>query len=207
MPLGADDRLPAGYDRLDVGGVTAGARVVRTAAARVLGRLVGGRSGRGDGGRLVLSLGLVTAVAVVLAQDQRTGDGGARDDRDRRDDGDGRRALLVVARRLRCAGRAGRSAPLLAGRLRRALRRAVAGLLRLAVTRLLAIPRLLRLAGLSRLLLGRLLIGIRLLVSRLLIRVGLVVSRLLVPRLLIGVLTLRVVLLAPGRLLSWPHGE
>ena len=56
-------------------------------------------------------------------------------------------------------------------------------------------------AGLSRRLLGRLLVGLRLLVARLLVRI-----RLLVPRLLVRVLVLRV-LLAPGRLLSWPHGR
>ncbi|MGO4749897.1 hypothetical protein AB4212_14955 [Streptomyces sp. 2MCAF27] len=56
----------------------------------------------------------------------------------------------------------------------------------------LRLPRLRRLG---------LLIRIRLVVTRLLIRVGL-----LIPRLLIGVRILRV-LLAPGRLLSWPHGQ
>lgn len=54
---------------------------------------------------------------------------------------------------------------------------------------------------LPRLRLLRLLIGIRLVVTRLLVWVGL-----LVPRLLIGVRVVRV-LLAPGRLLSWPHGQ
>ncbi|GAA2340455.1 hypothetical protein GCM10010246_26830 [Streptomyces cuspidosporus] len=67
--------------------------------------------------------------------------------------------------------------------------------LRLHLRRALRLP-LLGLLGL----LG-LLVGIRLVISRLLVRVGLVI-----PRLLIGVRILRV-LLAPGRLLSWPHGQ
>lgn len=55
--------------------------------------------------------------------------------------------------------------------------------------------------GLLRLPLLGLLIRIRLVVTRLLIRV-----RLVIPRLLIGVRILRI-RLAPGRLLSWPHGQ
>lgn len=87
---------------------------------------------------------------------------------------------------------------------------------RLAVTRLLAVSllwvaglrgRLLPVAGLRGLLriagLCRRLLRVPGLGRRLLIRV-----RLLVPRLLVGVLTLVLrVLLAPGRLLSWPHGQ
>ncbi|MEU7240373.1 hypothetical protein [Streptomyces sparsogenes] len=75
--------------------------------------------------------------------------------------------------------------------LRRALRR----------TLRLHLGRALRLHLLGLLGLLGLLVGIRLVISRLLVRVGLVV-----PRLLIGVRILRV-LLAPGRLLSWPHGQ
>ncbi|WP_413753988.1 hypothetical protein NRF20_37120 [Streptomyces sp. R-74717] len=64
---------------------------------------------------------------------------------------------------------------------------------RLRVAGLLPLLRMARLLPrLSLLLISRLLIGIRLLVPRLLIRVLILVLR---------------VLLAPGRLLSWPHGE
>ncbi|GAA3501480.1 hypothetical protein GCM10019016_085870 [Streptomyces prasinosporus] len=45
-------------------------------------------------------------------------------------------------------------------------------------------------------------VRVRLLVAGLLVRI-----RLLVPRLLVRVVRLLRVLLAPGRLLSWPHGQ